>query len=94
MTFEECDERLSAGWHVPYDDCCDYASGQRKRYIRSENELRLLARKREVKREHASLSNNFNLHSLSVLCESRMDRKTLLQISMPPFRQMHILILQ
>ena len=38
MTFEECDERMRAGWHVDLDDCCDHASGQRKRYLRAENE--------------------------------------------------------
>lgn len=48
LTFEECDERLRAGWHVDFDDCCDNCSAQRKRYLRSENELRLLSREREV----------------------------------------------
>ena len=41
LLFEECDERLRAGWHVDLDDCCDYASGQRKRYLRSEKERAL-----------------------------------------------------
>ena len=42
LTFEECDERLRAGWHVELNDCCDNCSAQRKRYLRSvEHELSL-----------------------------------------------------
>ena len=48
LTFEECDERLRAGWHVDLDDCCDNCSAQRKRYLRSENELRLISLESEV----------------------------------------------
>jgi len=29
---------LLAASHVDFDDCCDHASGQRKRYLRAENE--------------------------------------------------------
>ena len=35
---EEVDTRIRAGWHVDFDDCYDHASGQRKRYLRAENE--------------------------------------------------------
>ena len=35
MTFEECDERLSAGWNVELHDYDEYCSGQRKRYLKS-----------------------------------------------------------
>ena len=35
MTFEECDERLSAGWNVELHDCDEFCSGQRKRYLKS-----------------------------------------------------------
>lgn len=38
MCSEECEERLAAGWFVGLDDCCDYDSAQRKRYIRLERE--------------------------------------------------------
>jgi hypothetical protein len=38
LTFEECDERLLAGWHVDFDYCCDRCSARRKRYLRVENE--------------------------------------------------------
>jgi len=38
LTFEECEERSSAGWNVDQNDCCDYSSGQRKRYVRAGNE--------------------------------------------------------
>lgn len=34
ISVEECEERLNAGWFVDLDDCCDYDSAQRKRYIR------------------------------------------------------------
>ena len=34
---EEVETRIRAGWHVE-DDCCDNCSGQRKRYLRIENE--------------------------------------------------------
>jgi len=34
---EEVEARIRAGWHVE-DDCCDICSGQRKRYLRAENE--------------------------------------------------------
>ena len=34
---EEVEARIRAGWHVE-DDCCDNCSGQRKRYLRIENE--------------------------------------------------------
>ena len=53
LTFEECDERMRAGWHVDLDDCCDHASGQRKRYLRAENE-RLASLVRCHKRAHSS----------------------------------------
>ena len=35
---EEVETRIRAGWHVDFDDCCDNCSGQRKRYLRAENE--------------------------------------------------------
>ena len=51
VEFEEADERLAAGWHVDQDVCCDYPSGQRKRYLRAENErLASLLRQRPVVR--------------------------------------------
>lgn len=43
LSTEACEERLNAGWFVGLDDCCDYDSAQRKRYIRLERDRLMLS---------------------------------------------------